>query len=90
MAKKGFAKVLSNITKVFTGRKQQKEQSLEGKYKCNICGRMVSEKKALVHVKAEEYIINLIKRDHPQWQAANYSCSECIDYYRKLIKEGEI
>ncbi len=60
------------------------------KYKCQICQRMIDENHALVHIKAEEYLINLIKKDHPQWKDKEVTCRECIDYYRKLIKEAEI
>ena len=34
-------------------------------YKCQICSRMILTERALEHIKAEEYIINLIKKDHP-------------------------
>ncbi|MFH1655232.1 MAG: hypothetical protein ABH954_01310 [Candidatus Omnitrophota bacterium] len=60
------------------------------KYKCQICDRYIDEAAALSHVKAEEYIMNLIKKDHPQWQKAKETCQECIDYYKKLIKQAEI
>jgi hypothetical protein len=60
------------------------------KYKCQICGRMVHEEHALVHVKADEYLIELIKKDHPQWQEKDKSCPKCIAYYRELVDKAEI
>lgn len=60
------------------------------KYKCQICARKVSKKAMLMHIKAEEYIINLIKKDHPQWQNDSRACDVCIAYYKKLIKDAEI
>jgi len=60
------------------------------KYKCQICDRYIDEVSALTHVKAEEYILNLIKKDHPEWQKTKETCQECLDYYRKLIKQAEI
>lgn len=59
-------------------------------YKCHICGRGIDEKCALMHVKTEEYLIDLIKKDHPNWRNDSSACSECIAYYRKLIKDAEI
>ena len=59
-------------------------------YQCQICQRMVHKEHAIMHAKAEEYLINLIKKDHPQWQQKGPTCKECIEYYRKLIKEAEI
>ncbi|MBM3251507.1 MAG: hypothetical protein FJZ11_01820 [Candidatus Omnitrophica bacterium] len=60
------------------------------KYKCQICDRYIDESAALSHVKAEEYILNLIKKDHPEWQHDKETCQECLEYYRKLIKQAEI
>ncbi len=60
------------------------------KYKCQICERMIDEKVALSHAKAEEYIISLIKKEHPEWQKNKETCQECLEYYKKLVKETEI
>ncbi len=62
----------------------------DGKYKCQICQRMIHESKALAHVKAEEFILELIRKEHPQWRAQDFTCTECIEYYRRLIRETEI
>lgn len=59
-------------------------------YQCQICSRAVHQQHALEHIKAEEYLINLIKKDHPQFQHKGPTCQECIEYYRKLIKNAEI
>lgn len=60
------------------------------KYKCQICQRMIHQKHALEHIKAEEYLIELIKKDHPRWSKENSTCKECIEYYKKLINDAEI
>jgi len=74
-------KFINKIKNAFTGGK---------KYKCKICERMINEKHSLEHAKAEEYLINLIKKDHPKWEQKDSTCPECIEYYRKLIKQSEI
>ncbi len=61
-----------------------------GGYVCPICGRAISEDHALIHVKAEEYLLSLIKKDHPEWKESDGTCPECIAYYRKLIREANI
>jgi hypothetical protein len=43
-----------------------------------------------MHAKAEEYMINLIKKDHPEWNKGKKTCNACIDYYRELVKKAEI
>ena len=60
------------------------------KYKCQICDRDIDDFAGIAHAKAEEYIIALIKRDHPEWKEKDGACHKCIEYYRKLVKENEI
>jgi len=60
------------------------------KYRCQICNREINEKIGLMHVKAEEYIIELIKKDHPEWDHSKNTCKKCVEYYRKLIKKAKI
>ncbi|MBI3083140.1 MAG: hypothetical protein HYY90_02075 [Candidatus Omnitrophica bacterium] len=40
----------------------------------------------LAHAKAEEYLIGLIKRDHPEWAEPNGACHGCEAYYRVLVE----
>ncbi len=59
-------------------------------YKCQICGRMVHEEHSLEHAKAEEYLIDLIRKDHDHWRDHEPTCEECVEYYRQLVKKTEI
>jgi hypothetical protein len=60
------------------------------KYRCQICNRNIDDSVSIAHIKAEEYIIDLIRRDHPGWKESNKTCHKCIEYYRRLVKETEI
>jgi len=60
------------------------------KYKCQICNREIDDFVSITHIKAEEYLIELILKDHPEWHENAKTCPKCVDYYRKLVKEGEI
>ncbi len=71
----------NNIKNALTGGK---------KYKCQICGRMIHEAHSLEHAKAEEYLLDLIKKDHPKWSQKDLTCAGCVEYYRKLINQAEI
>lgn len=71
--------------------KSAPHHDLQGKkYKCQICNRMIHKEHSLEHIKAEEYIINLIKKDHSHWKHKDPTCQDCVEYYRKLVKETEI
>lgn len=60
------------------------------KHRCQICDRDIDDFASITHIKAEEYIIDLIRRDHPEWKEQDKTCHACIEYYRKLVKETEI
>jgi len=60
------------------------------KHKCQICARNIDDSVALAHIKAEEYLIELIRRDHPEWNKEKGTCNLCLEYYRELIKRTEI
>ena len=61
-----------------------------GKYVCQICGREIDESAALMHAKAEEYLLELIRRDHPEWKKDKDTCYHCVEYYRTLVNKAEI
>lgn len=60
------------------------------KYRCQICDRDIDEAVSISHIKAEEYLIELIRRDHPEWKEAKATCHMCVAYYRKLVKDAEL
>jgi hypothetical protein len=62
----------------------------KGTYVCRICNREIEEKAALTHIRAEEYLLGLIKKDHPEWKESDPACAQCISYYRELIKKAKI
>ena len=67
---------------------EQKDK--EKTYKCHICHRMIHEEHSLEHIKAEEYLISLIKKDHDLWGEKHPSDEECTEYFRQLIVKTEI
>jgi hypothetical protein len=77
------AKIKAILGKIF-------HKPLRGNYVCRICKRVVDEKTALTHIKAEEYLLGLIKKDHPEWKESDPACPQCVDYYRVLIKKAKI
>jgi hypothetical protein len=60
------------------------------KYRCQICEREIDEFAGIAHIKAEEYLVELIRKNHPEWQEDKGTCPKCLEYYRKLVKDAEI
>jgi len=79
-----------SIFEDFRQKQAQGDNLNPGKYKCQICGRMINKKHSLEHAKAEEYLIDLIRKDHAHWQYKEPTCEECVVYYRKLVDKTEI
>ncbi len=73
-----------------SGRKNKNIITDDKSYQCQICARIIHSNHAIEHIKAEEYLINLIRKNHPKWQHKEPTCPECLEYYRKLIKDAEI
>lgn len=67
-----------------------KKKKPNASYVCQICLRPVDEADALTHVKAEEYLLELILKDHPEWKEENATCPRCIGYYRELKVKAKI
>ncbi len=60
------------------------------KYYCPRCGRYIQGESILAHAKAEEYLIGLIQRDHPEWVEPDGTCSSCKTYYQALVERTGI
>lgn len=48
--------------------------------KCPLCHK---ETDTLYHI-AEQAVIDLIKRDHPEWVQPDGACAKCVEYYESL------
>lgn len=59
-------------------------------YRCSICSRMIHEATAIEHVKAEEYFISLIRKDHSYWGDKIPTEEECLNHYREMVRKTEI
>jgi hypothetical protein len=47
---------------------------------CPLCHK---ETDTLYHI-AEQAVIDLIKRNHPEWVEPDGACKKCIEYYESL------
>lgn len=51
---------------------------------CSICGEAVRPEDADLHILAEDWVIEAIRKTHPEWVEVDGACPRCIDLYRKL------
>ena len=47
---------------------------------CALCGHEID---SVSHI-MEQFVIDAIKKDHPDWKQQDGSCSKCIEYYKRL------
>ncbi len=57
--------------------------------KCPICNRFVNEDILEVCQEAEDWILQSIRRAHPDWVEKDGTCSRCISYYKSIGKLEE-
>ena len=54
-------------------------------YICPVCGEHLKRELDVVIPHTEEHIIDLIKKDHPDWVEKDGMCKICYDYYKKQL-----
>lgn len=55
-------------------------------YVCSVCKQKVSGDMMVYVAHTENHVMDLIKRDHPDWIEKDGLCAKCADYYRGEIK----
>ena len=51
---------------------------------CPICHRAVDEDIVTACQEAQGWVIESIRRQHPDWVEADGSCLRCLEYYQRL------
>ncbi|HOX54346.1 MAG TPA: hypothetical protein PLC32_02740 [Candidatus Omnitrophota bacterium] len=51
---------------------------------CPICKKRVEEGMIDTCESAYKYVIDSIKRDHPNWVEKDGACPKCVEYYKKM------
>lgn len=53
---------------------------------CQLCENEVTELQTI----AEDYVLDLIEAEHPEWVESDGACIKCIEYYYALDKAVKI
>lgn len=55
-------------------------------YSCPVCGEKFGANfdKYVQHVESE--IVELVKKDHPEWAERDGTCLKCYEYYKNQLK----
>jgi hypothetical protein len=56
---------------------------------CPICKKEVDAAVMRTCVDAEKWVVEQIRKNHPQWVSSDGSCPKCLDYYRNLGKSKQ-
>ena len=56
---------------------------------CPLCGEPVAREELQAHVRADseeirEYVLSVIRTNHPEWIGSDGSCGKCWESYRNL------
>ncbi|MGA2774994.1 MAG: hypothetical protein ABSE81_02900 [Candidatus Omnitrophota bacterium] len=51
---------------------------------CPVCKEEQDESLVNLCTSAHEYIIETLKKEHPDWQEKDGACPKCVEYYKNL------
>ena len=57
-------------------------------YVCPLCQKKINRDLLLFNAHTEQHILDVIKKDHPDWAAQDGTCKKCADYYKKARNAG--
>ena len=52
---------------------------------CPTCGESMPRDIEHVVFHTENHIVDVIKKDHPDWEEANGLCKKCYDHYKRQL-----
>lgn len=50
------------------------------KKNCTLCNNEAND----LYRIAEEYVLGVIKKEHPEWVEENGACQKCVEHYKAL------
>ncbi len=56
------------------------------KYICPICGLEIERDLVKFLSHADEHVIEVVKRQHPEWVSGDGLCEKCLDHYKQSLK----
>jgi hypothetical protein len=60
------------------------EKNKPKKVFCPVCKKEQEEGLVDLCTTAYDYIVETLKREHPDWQEKDGACPKCVEYYKKL------
>jgi hypothetical protein len=55
-------------------------------YRCNVCQKKFPGDMMVFREHIEVHIVDLVKKDFPQWVEKDGLCRKCVDYYHHQLK----
>lgn len=55
-------------------------------YICGVCGERLNRDLLGFKKHTEEHIVEIVKKDNPQWVEESGICPKCLEYYQKQLK----
>jgi hypothetical protein len=56
------------------------------KYKCDVCGKVVSGDLKVYRDHSDRHIVDILKLEHPDWTEKDGMCPKCMEHYKGQIK----
>jgi hypothetical protein len=56
---------------------------------CPLCHKELEKEDFSYHSEIEEVLLDLIRKNHPQWVRQDGACPRCVEYYRAMFGEED-
>jgi len=53
---------------------------------CPTCGKHIPRDLLIIIPHTEEHIVEVIKKEHPEWIGQDGICKKCYEYYKEQLK----
>lgn len=57
---------------------------------CPTCGKLLDPATDFFHGRLERQIVELIRKDHPDWEVKEGVCVRCVEEYRSILESRDI
>ena len=56
---------------------------------CPLCSEAVEDESLILHMEIDEWLLQLVLQDHPDWKQSDGACGKCWEKIRELNEQAE-
>ena len=56
---------------------------------CPLCSEAVADESLILHMEVDEWLLQLVLKDHPEWKQSDGACKRCWGVIDQLKRDAE-